>query len=67
MKFSDIITVSKTVKEGTKGWYTIEEVAKELGIPETAARKKLSALCQQGRVEQARMYGRNKSLFRIIK
>ena len=67
MKFSDIIKVDKTVKQGTKGWSTLPEIADELGCSQVSAWKKLNAMVKQGRIEQVKMAGSNRALYRIIK
>ena len=67
MKFSDLISVGKTIKSKQAGWHYIEDIQKELQISIDNARKKVSVLIRDGRVEEARLYGTNRKVYRIIK
>ena len=67
MKFSDIIKVHKTIPANSKGWQSIEEISEELKVGVDYTRLKVRRLIKDGRVEEARVNGSPRKLYRIIK
>jgi biotin operon repressor len=67
VKFSDIIPPERSVRRGEKGWYTLEEVAKDIGVSCNSAWKKIQELKRAGRVDSAKLEGSNRKVYKVIK